>query len=162
MMNELKVDTDFLNLFVNLATKINRENYGRVFICLEQIIHEQKELEKYQKQHKAAPSKYEYDTQIKDKAAQKVNEKMRSLMKMSDNFDKISEVQQAAMFMLLEKLCPGSVCTKEKIKVVVEKERIQLKDYIESTFPNISYEEAKATFRMIYDNNVEKETKNEQ
>ena len=142
-MKELTIDTDFLNLFVNLATKINRENYGRLFICLEEIIHEQQELEKYQKQHKAPPSKYEYDTQIKNTAAQKINEKMHSLMRMSDNFDKFSEVQQAAMFMLLEKLCPGSVCTKEKVKVIVEKERISIKDFIESNFPNTTYLESK-------------------
>lgn len=110
-------------------------------------------MENYTQKHKKtsdAISQYEYDTNIKTPAHTKVHDRLNSMVHMVENLDKIPQDKQAAMMMLMEKLVPGSVCTKEKIRVTVEKEHIPIKEFIESMFPDVEYSEVKKTFEKLY------------
>lgn len=75
---------------------------------------------------------------------------MSCIIRMCEQWDKLPTEKKATIMMLAEKMSPGYCCKKEKIKVIVENDSVSLKDYIESTFPTITYDQAKEAFNEIY------------
>lgn len=123
----MKIDTDFITQLIDFGSRIQEENYGKVYAFLLKVIAEQSS---------------DRDKEVPSVTCQHLDE----VVELYNGMKELSDVQHAVMFYALEQISPGSICTQEKVNFFIEKETISFREFLERTFPNVTLEQVQQEF----------------